>query len=281
MARTPLATVVVPTLGRVDSLAGCLNALDGQSIADVLEVIVVHDGPIASGSVRSVTARPRTSLVETDVRRGPAAARNEGVRRAGSDAVLFTDDDCEPVPEWAEGLLERLRHGASVVAGPTVVPRNAGAIAAASQTVVEALASAGAVGDRLRFTPSSNLGCTAEVLMKVPFDERFPAAAGEDRDWCARCLAEGYEILLVPTAAVVHRARSSFAAFLSQHLRYGRGASRYRRTHGFRPESAPFYLRLVTTGFRRGVAVGALVCLAQLATLAGVMTERLGRHRAR
>ena len=38
----------------------------------------------------------------------------------------------------------------------------------------------------LIYGPSCNLGVRAEVLAQVRFDERFPAAAGEDYDFCHR-----------------------------------------------------------------------------------------------
>lgn len=270
-----VATVVVPTVGRVEALERCLSALDAQTIADRLEVVVVTDGPTARW--RPEAGHPRMTVVELPVRRGPAAARNAGVDRARSSFVLFTDDDCEPDPRWAEALLAKLRDGAEIVAGPTVVAPDSGRMACATQTIVEALTYAGSGGGRLRFAPTSNLGCSAEVLAALPFDERYPSAAGEDRDWCARCLAAGHEIFAVAKAEVVHRPAVTAGGFVRQHLRYGRGGARYRRIRGAGLERMRFYPELLRLAFRRGIAVGVLVCVAQVATALGVAVERVRR----
>ena len=272
----PAATVVVPTVGRVDALEGCLRALGAQTIADELEVVVVDDGSASLGS-RPELPRLRTTVVRLPARRGPAAARNAGVTRAQSPFVLFTDDDCEPDPRWAEALVTQLRSGAAIVAGATVAAPDAGRLALATQTIVEALTWAGSDGRRLHFAPTSNLGCTARVLAELPLDERYPAAAGEDRDWCARCVAAGYEIVAVAKAEVVHRPTVTLGGFLRQHVRYGRGGARYRRGRGARIEPLQFYRGLVWLAFRRGVSIGVLVCFAQLATALGVAVERLSR----
>jgi glycosyltransferase involved in cell wall biosynthesis len=272
--RPPVATVVVPTLGRVAALEGCLRSLGAQTIADELEVVVVDDGSGSHGPDPELPGL-RTTVVRLPERRGPAAARNAGVARAQSRFVLFTDDDCEPDPHWADALVAQLRGGAEIVAGETVAAPDSGRLARATQTIVEALTWAGSDGRRLHFAPTSNLGCTARVLAELPFDERYPAAAGEDRDWCARCVAAGHEIVAVARAEVVHRPTVTLGGFLRQHVRYGRGGARYRRVRGTSMEPLRFYPGLVWLAFRRGLSVGVLVCFAQLATALGVAVERL------
>lgn len=75
-------SVVIPTINRI-SLGECTEALERQT-------------------------RPPDELlvVEDTARRGPAWARNEGIRRAVGDLVAFTDDDCVPPPDWLERLVE-------------------------------------------------------------------------------------------------------------------------------------------------------------------------------
>src|SRR5690349_1100437 len=69
-------SVVVPTCGRPDLLRRCIAALEAQTLPPArYEIIVVDD---------------------TASRRGPAAARNIGWRRASAPIVAFTDDDTTP-----------------------------------------------------------------------------------------------------------------------------------------------------------------------------------------
>ena len=70
----------------------------------MLEVVVVDDGSADVRAVeRVVETHEGVQLVRLDGR-GPAAARNAGIRTARADVVLLTDDDCVPAPGWAAAL---------------------------------------------------------------------------------------------------------------------------------------------------------------------------------
>jgi GT2 family glycosyltransferase len=208
--------------------------------------------------------------------RGPAAARNLGARAADGDVICFTDDDCEPGPGWAERLgAVAAKHGAA--AGKTVAPRGAPAAVRASQAIVEHLTLSSLRPDgRLGFAPTCNLAVAREALGALPFDERFPAAAGEDRDWSDRAASAGFAPVYVADAVVVHRQALGATGFARQQYAYGRGAARYRAAGDGRRVGRPgFYAGLVRRGFGEGAAVGGLVVAAQGLTVAGVVAERL------
>ncbi len=277
----PRVSVVVPTRDRPDRLAACLAALERQT-APGLEVVVVDDGSRDAAAVAAaVAAAPRARLVRGGGR-GPAAARNAGVRAARAPVVCFTDDDCEPVPGWAAALAARLAAGGDAAAGPTRNGRPASALAAAAQAVATHLAEATTDPEgRMRFAPTSNLACRAEVCAAVPFDESYPLAAGEDRDWCARLLASGATLVFEPAALVRHHQDLTPVGFWRQQVRYGRGAFRFRAGHGtlLRPEAPRFYAGLLRRGFAEGVRAGVLVCAAQVATAVGMLLEATGARR--
>src|SRR6185503_8244000 len=84
---TPLVSVVVPTCGRPELLSRCLAALKRQSLArEQYEIVVIEDR----------------------ARKGPAAARNRGWRRARASVIAFTDDDCVPDADWLSSGLNAL-----------------------------------------------------------------------------------------------------------------------------------------------------------------------------
>ena len=279
-AALPRVSVVVPTRDRPDRLATCLAALERQTVPE-LEIVVVDDASRDAAAVAAVAGAPRARLVR-GAGRGPAAARNAGVAAARAPIVCFTDDDCEPVPGWAEALAARLVAGADAAAGPTRNGRPRSVVAAAAQAVATHLAEAtiDAAG-RMRFAPTSNLACRAEVCAAVPFDESYPLAAGEDRDWCARLVGSGRTLAFVPGALVRHHQELTPAGFWRQQVRYGRGAYRFRAGHGTlrRPERPRFYLGLLRRGFADGVRAGLLVCVAQLATAVGMIQEAAATRR--
>jgi glycosyltransferase involved in cell wall biosynthesis len=274
-------SVVVPTRDRPDRLAVCLAALEAQTATD-MEIVVVDDASRDARAVGEVVAgAPRARLVRGEGR-GPAAARNRGAAAAEGTVVCFTDDDCEPVPGWAVRLAARLGEaGVHAVAGPTRNARPENPFAAAAQTIASHLAEASIdAAGRMRFAPTSNLACRADVISALPFDERYPLAAGEDRDWCARLVGSGRTLVFEPAAVVRHHQELGARTFWRQQVRYGRGAYRFRADHGTlrRPEPPAFYAGLLRRGFAEGAAAGALVCLAQVATAWGVAREALARE---
>ncbi|MDX6636477.1 MAG: hypothetical protein QOF06_2680 [Solirubrobacterales bacterium] len=245
--------MVVPTLGRPGALARCVAALEAQTVQ--VEILVVEDGE----------------------HRGPAWARNEGVRRARGEVVCFTDDDCEPEAGWAEALARPILAGETeVTTGPVSIGAGATAADRAWEAIVHCLqVRAAAPGTASPgFAVTANLAARRPVLEGLPFDESFPAAAGEDRDWGERAARAGAAPVFVPAAAVVHRSGMRVSDFLRQQYRYGRGAARYRQSgERRRPGSPSFYLGLLRAGFRAGLSPGLLVTAAQGATLAGIAAE--------
>jgi glycosyltransferase involved in cell wall biosynthesis len=272
-AGRPSISVVVPTRDRPDALEECLSALDRQTAAGLLEVVVVDDGSDAADEVAEVVGRHGRARLVRVRSGGPAAARNVGAREARGDTLCFTDDDCVPEKDWVEQLAAAIRDGADAVAGRTQNP--AGALGAASDVI------SGAPTAAEPFAPSNNLACTKVVFESVPFDESYREAAGEDRDWCTRLIASGHTLRSQPSAVVHHRAQLTLSGFVRRQIRYGRGAYRYRRNARRRLEPGRFYLALLRRGFERGFEAGLLVSLAQLATAAGWAGGWLEQRRER
>jgi glycosyltransferase involved in cell wall biosynthesis len=271
-----LIAVIIPTRDRPGPLRRSLRALADQTIADELEVIVVDDGSADRQAVVDVVGEHEFARVEFQDHRGPASARNTGVAVARSEIVCFIDDDCEPDRSWAEKMTAAVLAGGGPVAGSTIQSVSLSPLAAALELVVDAAVSA----DR-SFAPSNNLGGPRKLFTTMPFDERYPAAAGEDRDWCARVAAAGYDLRIEPQAKLIHRSEPTVRAFLAQQIRYGRGSFHFRRRGAERRplERPSFYLRLIRRGFADGLATGTLISAAQLATAVGFMLEWAARPR--
>ena len=273
---SPRASVVVPTRDRPAALARCLAALRRQEPG--LEVVVVDDGSRDAGAVSAAAGGARVVRREGG---GPAAARNAGVAVSEGEVILFCDDDCEPEPGWARALVATAVVS-GVASGRTVAPPGAGAPVLASQTVIDALQldpDRGA-GEELAFAPTCNLACRKDVLERVRFDERFPFAAGEDRDFSDRLGAAGFAPVYEPRGVVIHHQEPGVGAMLRRQYRYGRGAAHYLGKVGARGRPAPGFRRRL---LRRcmderpavaALAVAALAVAGQAATAAGYLRER-------
>ena len=80
-----------------------------QSVpASEYEIVFVDDG--SSDETAAIVSRyPAVRLLKLGVNRGPAAARNAGLREARGDIILFTDADCAPAADWVEAMRRPFR----------------------------------------------------------------------------------------------------------------------------------------------------------------------------
>ncbi|MGW5136529.1 glycosyltransferase family 2 protein [Streptomyces sp. NPDC004135] len=186
--------VVVPTLVR-DTLADCLAALVAANGPRPEQVVLVDDrpepGPGGLEHPLSVLGdlRERTTVL-TGGGRGPAAARNTGLRAVTAPWTVFLDDDVQVGPHWCDQLAEDLTEAAPDVAGvqgviavplpgerrPTDWERGTAGLA------------------RARWI-TADMAYRTEALKQVGgFDERFPRAFREDADLALRVLDAGWRI---------------------------------------------------------------------------------------
>lgn len=270
-----------------------------QAGAPAFEVLVVDDlgTEECRRRVREFRERLDVHYLVGPRRFGAAAARNAGAAAAAGEYLVFVDDDCVPNPDWLAAYLSAIdgagtdaRHALFGGGSRNAFPDNA--FATASQTLIDFLmAWYNSDGRHPTFFPSNNICCASSTFRAVGgFDERFPRAGAEDRDFCERVLSRGGHLVPVPSAIVVHDNRTTLSSFLAQHFGYGRGAAylakaRTERTGGpVRLESGRFYRRLVLAPppaghARRAVALPALLLLSQVAYAAGYYLQRLiGTH---
>ncbi len=110
------ATVLVPSWRRPDSLARCLDALEGQERRpdEVLLIVRADDGETRT----MVDARPPglpIRLVPPD-REGVTAALNVGFDEARGDIIAVVDDDTAPDPDWLARILARFAEAPDLAA---------------------------------------------------------------------------------------------------------------------------------------------------------------------
>jgi GT2 family glycosyltransferase len=292
----PTFSIIIPTHSRPVQLASCLAAIARLDYPrDRVEVIVVDDG--GKMPLSPVYEQPEGLTLKRIVQAhaGPAAARNKGVAHAGGQFVAFTDDDCEPAPDWLNALSKRLMSEPNrAVGGRTINALPENPYSAASEELLAYLYThLNFDAERARFLASNNLAVPAQRFREMGgFDERFALPAGEDRDFCDRWRASGYPLTYAPEAIVCHAHRLSLRGFISQQFNYGRGAFYFHSTRARRTgrqgsgEPLRFYLQLLIHPFavpsrRHAVLQQAfLFALSQAAIAAGCGWAALFDHRS-
>jgi histidinol-phosphate phosphatase family protein len=182
-----LYDVVIPTVGR-RSLTTLLDALQQETATEIGRIVVVDD--------RTDTARPVSTTEDPRVRvepsggRGPAAARNVGIRATNAQWVLFLDDDVRIPDGWgarAENDLRAAARDIGGVQGRIRVPLPAGRRPTDWERNVASLASA-------RWITADMAYRRAALIATGGFDERFPRAYREDSDLALRVLDAGWQL---------------------------------------------------------------------------------------
>jgi glycosyltransferase involved in cell wall biosynthesis len=101
----PLVSVIVPTCNRPEMLVEALQSIVRQSYKPI-EIIVANDGEDdIAGMISPCLRRARISYFTLDKRRGPAAARNAGLREAKGKYIAYLDDDDIYYPNHLETLV--------------------------------------------------------------------------------------------------------------------------------------------------------------------------------
>ena len=286
----PRFSVVIPTYNRPLALAACLDALTSLDYPrHLLEVIVVDDG--SSASLGPVVERHRADLnvvLHRQANAGPAKARNAGARLATGRYLAFTDDDCAPAPSWLSSLARHfIQTPNATVGGRTINVLDDNPFASASQLLIDYLYDYfDGSGAAATFFASNNFAVPTKAFLDAGgFDERFPLAAAEDREFCDRWARLGHPMVHAVDAVVRHAHAMRLRGFLRQHYNYGRGAYHFHQAKArqdggrIRIEPGRFYWNLVrypmTREAARPASASALMVASQVANVAGYGWERL------
>ena len=224
--------IVVPAYGRPDLLATCLTAL--RAACPDLRVIVVDDGT-PDDSVVEAGRSHGAQVVRHHRNRGPAAARNTGLREATSPIVAFLDSDCTVSPGWLEPLLAHFDDPRIGAVAPRIVGRpKARRLAARYQEAHSALDMGTrpqlvTPGGAVAFLPSAALLVRRAAVAEGGFDEDL--RLGEDVDLVWRIVDGGRLVRYEPAVTVRHEVRPSASGWIRQVFEYGTSAAELDRRH--------------------------------------------------
>lgn len=290
----PAISVLIPTYGRPDGIARCLEGLCGLATRGGFEVVVVDDGsPVPVPPIAERFAGRLDLRCVRQENAGPAAARNRAAAEARAPLLALTDDDCLPEEGWLDALQDALVGAPdAVVGGRTVNAVTGNVYAQAAQDIVTLAYDAAKRSGEHGFFTSNNLACSAETYAGLGgFDERFPLAAGEDRDFGLRAKAAGHALVYAAEAVVRHEHAMDLRGFWRQQRAYGRGAYQLRKraaeasTGGVGFEAFGFYRDIVLGPLRDGaprpLTRASLGALSQAAVAAGYAREALAGRKAR
>jgi glycosyltransferase involved in cell wall biosynthesis len=216
-----LISVIIPTYNRWPVLKRVLETLEKQTKEGwPFEVIIIDDGS-KDGTVEYLerTAFSFPCCCIRQRHKGPAAARNAGLKKAGGEIVLFLNDDCLAAPD----LLFQHRRGRQEFSECAIVGRIEWSSEIPLSPGLRELV------NRYYFpygkikTPwnvhfayfiTGNLSAPLKKVLEAGgFDEDFTDAAYEDIELGYRLWQAGLRLCYNPGAAAVHYHHLDFDQF--------------------------------------------------------------------
>ncbi|GFG72572.1 mycofactocin biosynthesis glycosyltransferase MftF [Mycolicibacter senuensis] len=219
-------TVVIPVRDNVVGLNRLIVSLRG------LRVVVVDDGSQVPVRAEDLAAAHccEVEVLRHPAARGPAAARNTGLRACTTDFVAFLDSDVVPRRGWLEALLGHFCDPTVALVAPRIV-----GMAAHDHLVAryEAIRSSLDLGGceapvvpygKVAYVPSAAIICRCSTLRELGgFDEAL--RSGEDVDLCWRLVDAGSRLRYEPIALVAHDHRVALRDWVARKAFYGGSAA--------------------------------------------------------
>ena len=227
-----MVSVVIPTHNRCETLKKSISAYQTQSaLQEISEILVVDDGSTdLTGTVVNQIAKESAIAIRyfRQENKGPAAARNLGIREAESDLILFTDDDIIPERDL---VAEHLRLHSANPAETTAILGFVAWAADLKPTPFmewygsEVLFSFRELTDQseadYRYFYTCNISLRRDFLRKCGvFDEDFKVAALEDIELGFRLSRAGMRLFYNSQAIAYH----------DQYISFKDACKRYRKT---------------------------------------------------
>jgi lipopolysaccharide/colanic/teichoic acid biosynthesis glycosyltransferase/GT2 family glycosyltransferase len=214
-----MISVIIPAYNGAQTIEGCIRALQRQVTAEAVEIIVVDD---ASTDDTAAVAAAAGARVVSQGKLGKSGSRNAGARAAQGEILLFTDADCEPLPDWVEKMIAPFREDPEVVGVKgAYYSRQSELVARFTQVEVEERY------DRMRKLATTNFIDTYAAayrrdvfLANDGFDTTLPEV--EDQDFSFRLAAKGYKMVFVPEARVYHRHTVSVVHYFKRKFAIGK-----------------------------------------------------------
>lgn len=220
-------TVIIPTHNRPQALLQCIRSLSEQTVSpSSFDILIVSDGPTEYEAADLALSRPvlsdRIRVLQQEPR-GPASARNLGIRKAHTPFVAFIDDDCIADPAWLDHLVAAFENNNCVGVEGRVLPRGE------VSPITHQVSNQG--GQYL----TANIAYARSWLVDYGgFDEAFRYPACEDYDLAWRIIEGGGCIRYEPRAIVYHPARAETLSEFAGRLRQWDAPRQLYRKH---PES--------------------------------------------
>jgi glycosyltransferase involved in cell wall biosynthesis len=225
----PAVSIVVAVYNAATTLAPCLDSLLALDYPrGSVEVLCVDNA--STDTTPSILRRyaERITILH-EARRGPAAARNCGLRHASGDAVAFIDSDCIADTSWLRQLVQPLHTPSiGVVGGRILSVRPCNSIEAYGERIHDHNRAIN--GSRPPYAITMNWASPRCLLERLRgFNEDLRRC--EDVDLSYRVIQAGYRLVYQPAAIIYHHNERTPWGLMREGYLHGYHALQVRQLH--------------------------------------------------
>jgi len=213
------ASIIIPVRNGSAVISDCLNALLKQDFQGSYEIIVIDDGS-TDNTCEIVKGFEGIKLIKQKPL-GPAAARNNGAKKAKGNIIVFTDADCLPEKNWLKEMLSPFSEKSVAAVQGAYKTRQRSLIARFVQIEIEHRYEKMLRSKSIDWVGSYSAAYRREIFLKEGgFSTKFPRASGEDPELSYRLQKKGYKLVFNPNAIVYHRHPESLPTYLRKKFQH-------------------------------------------------------------
>jgi glycosyltransferase involved in cell wall biosynthesis len=212
-------SIIIPTFNGASRIGNCLDSLIKQTPGRNVEILVVDDG--STDNTANVVRGYSSVRLIPQANAGPASARNRGALEAQGKILLFTDDDCVPMPDWLEVMLGPFKDPDVVGAKGVYRTRQKSLAARFVQIEYEDKYRLMAGQSGIDFIDTYSAGFRRDRFLEMTgYDTSFPVACAEDIELSYRMSARGWKMKFVPAAIVYHTHPDTLSRYLKKKYKF-------------------------------------------------------------
>ncbi|MFH1191644.1 MAG: glycosyltransferase [Candidatus Omnitrophota bacterium] len=233
-------SIVVPTYNRPEGLKNCLDSLFAQDYPkEKYEIIVVDDSinGAAKGMLDELKRTHSNLSYIIQYHKGPASARNLGVKNSSGEIIGFVDDDCTVFKNWVRLMIKSHAQNPriTVVGGLTLTAVRKTPVLISQFLSTCSIETYFNGEQEVVFFPTCNVSLKKRIFDTYKFNETFPLPGGEDLEFFWRLFKDGHRFIWDKDTKVVHCRKDTTVDFFRQAYIYGRGNLLVQHLHKDQP----------------------------------------------
>lgn len=210
-----LVSIIIPTFNGAGRIGSCLEAILKQIGGRQVEILVVNDG--STDNTVSIVGRFSGVRLVNQANAGPASARNRGASEATGSIIMFTDDDCVPLPGWIDAMLSPFQDPETVGTKGVYRTHQTELMARFVQIEYEDRYRLMANLPDIDFIDTYSAAFRRDRFLEMDgYDTSFPVACAEDAELSYRMSSRGWKMRFVPSAVVFHTHPDHLTAYLKK-----------------------------------------------------------------